>query len=92
MHMSIGSPMCCGVIEIFPEGGYAPIRGHGNMARRMGIEYRRMDVPSDSDEDSTNVDILALQRILEDLLSLLIVAPSCLHPDALDDPYFINKS
>jgi hypothetical protein len=29
MHMPIGSRFCCGMIEIFPQGEFFPIRGHG---------------------------------------------------------------
>ena len=29
MFMSIGTPNCCGVLEIFPAGEFTPARGHG---------------------------------------------------------------
>lgn len=29
LHMSLGSKYCCGVLEIFPQGEYFGIRGHG---------------------------------------------------------------
>lgn len=44
MHMSIGTRYCCGVIEIFPKGLFSQIRGHGNMARKMGLMFSRIDV------------------------------------------------
>jgi hypothetical protein len=42
MHMPLGTKFCCGVLEIFPVGEFSPIRGHGNMARRMGLSYDRI--------------------------------------------------
>ena len=30
MFMSIGSPLCCAVLEIFPKGEFTPARGHGS--------------------------------------------------------------
>ena len=29
MFMSVGTPYCCGVLEIFPRGEFTPARGHG---------------------------------------------------------------
>ena len=42
--MAVGTKNCCGVIEIFPDGEFKGIRGHGNMARRMGHHYARLEV------------------------------------------------
>jgi len=42
MHLPVGTKHCCGVLEIFPFGEFSPIRGHGNMARRMGLHYDRI--------------------------------------------------
>jgi hypothetical protein len=44
VHMPVGTRHCCGVIEIFPEGEFRTIRGYGNMARRMGHHYRRLEL------------------------------------------------
>lgn len=44
VHMAVGTPNCCGVIEIFPPGEFMPIRGYGNMARRMGHHYHRIEL------------------------------------------------
>ena len=56
LHMSIGTPRCCGVIEIFnpseaPVGSYL---FHGNTLRSMGILYRR--VPSAQKNDDKRGD------------------------------------
>ena len=48
MHMAIGSKYCCGMIEIYPKGEFTPIKGHGNMARKMGIYYDRVDITGDN--------------------------------------------
>eukprot|EP01034_Spumella_vulgaris_P045142 gene45142-56205_t len=46
LHMSVGSHLCCGVVEIFPEGEFKSIRGYGNMIRHMGIHYSRLEISS----------------------------------------------
>ena len=92
MHMAIGTPLCCGQIEIYPRGEYSAIYGHGNMARKMGVKYERIDLPGSSTIGSGSVlpskDIADLVR---SMLAVLRQKPSCIHPSALDDPYFDNK-
>jgi len=48
MHMPVGSPNCCGVVELFPPGEFVSVRGYGNMARRMGHHYQRIELGKDS--------------------------------------------
>jgi hypothetical protein len=55
MYMPIGTRFCCGVIEIFPQGEFQNIRGYGNMARRMGHYYDRLDVVTNK-QNYTNVN------------------------------------
>lgn len=54
MHMPVGTKYCCGVIEIFPGEGkekFKNMKGHGNMARRMGHQYERLDISKSSRSD-----------------------------------------
>ncbi len=44
MHLPIGTKYCCGVIEIFPSGEFLPITGFGNMVRRFGHHYQRLEI------------------------------------------------
>ena len=53
VHLSVGTRFCCGIIEIFPTSTkysktYYNMRGNGNMARRMGHHYQRIDIQSSS--------------------------------------------
>lgn len=48
MHMPVGTPHCCGVVEVFPPGEFVPVRGYSNMARRMGHHYTRIELGRDS--------------------------------------------
>lgn len=69
MYMSIGSKDCCGMIEIYPKGEFTPIRGHGNMARKMGILYDRIDIDSkDSHSQGAKVPVDKLVAMLKRML------------------------
>lgn len=54
VHLPIGSPYCCGVVEILPSiaetggSGAAQIsgRGYGHLARKLGHVYERLDLPA----------------------------------------------
>ena len=92
MHMAVGTPSCCSVIEVYPEGEYTRIRGHGNMARKMGIYYERIDLPVESTTGAGSVvPVKELQKLTNSLLDKMRNKPTCLHPDAIHDPYFDNS-
>lgn len=90
MHMPIGSSAkCCGVIEIFPQGEFKPIRGYGNMARRMGLHYSRMELSgSESSGHGCSVSPVALKDMVVGMMSEIATQPSCILPSVLEDPYF----
>jgi len=89
MHMSVGRRNCCGVIEIFPSGEFTPIRGYGNMARRAGHHYRRLDVSSaQSNADGVSVPVEALAGLVKEVVDAMKVKPSCVLKSAMKDPYF----
>lgn len=89
MHMAIGTKYCCGVIEIFPDGEFKPIRGYGNMARRMGHTYRRMELSrANSAVTGGKVDSYALNEMVKDVLKTITKQPSCVLPSVMSNPYF----
>jgi hypothetical protein len=89
MHMSIGHLFCCGVLEIFPTGEFKPIRGHGNMFRRMGIKYHRLDISAaDSHSDGVVVRSDNIVSLVNMQLSNMVTDPSCIRDKAYSDPYF----
>ena len=88
MHMAVGTKWCCGVVEIFPHGEFTPIRGHGNMARKMGLRYERLDVASaQSLANGVTVPVVELIKQLRKVVLDIQRQPTCVHPDAYFDPY-----
>lgn len=88
MHMSVGNKYCCGVIEFYPSGEFTPIRGHGNMARRMGIKYERIDISvQDSKNDGAIVPVKELDITLKNMINVILQKPTCVLPQVVNDPY-----
>jgi hypothetical protein len=91
-HMPIGSAACCGVIEIFPPGPFLPIRGYGNMARRMGHYYERMEIKGSDNVPNKGMIINTdeLITILNGIVDKIRDRPTCVHPDVVNNPlYFV---
>jgi hypothetical protein len=89
MHMAIGKPDCCGVVEIFPQGEFSPIRGYGNMARRIGHHYVRMDIDSrQSKPDGVTVSPELLLKHITSLIEQIKEKPTCVLRSVIEDPYF----
>ena len=88
MHMAIGTKYCCGVVEIFPPGEYAPIRGHGNMARRMGHYYSRLDLANRPTDRGSFVPPDQLKSTVENIIGSILQQPTCVLPSVLTDPFF----
>jgi hypothetical protein len=89
MHLPIGIKNCCGVLEIYPNGEFTPIRGHGNMIREMGIHYDRLDLTAG--ESSSNGVTIHAEPLLNKLLQLIDVTiekPTCILPEVYNNPYF----
>jgi hypothetical protein len=89
MHMGIGRPLCCGVVEIFPPGEFMPIRGYGNMARRMGHRYVRLEL-QETGGGKTIVSPEKLRAKVVKIIEDVKVQPSCVLPSTIHDPYFLN--
>lgn len=86
--MSIGSQYCCGVVEFFPQGEFFHIRGFGNMARRMGIHYQRIEIDEKHSKSSGfEVNINTFQRNVLNMLENIREKPSCILPDVVLNPY-----
>ena len=89
MHLPIGVKNCCGVLEIYPNGEFTPIRGHGNMIREMGIHYSRLDLTSDeSSSDGVTINSGPLLSMLQQLIYTTIERPTCILPEVYYNPYF----
>ena len=89
MHMPIGTKYCCGVIEIFPPGEHMAIRGYGNMARRMGHHYERLEI-NGGGSDGSYVPKEKLLSLTQDIMNRINGKSSCVLPTVLSDPYFLN--
>jgi hypothetical protein len=88
MHMSVGSKYCCGVLEIYPQGEFSPIKGHGNMARKMGIHYDRMDLSAQNSlSNGATVPVSQLISKIDSMIKRVREQPSCVHPDVMKNPY-----
>lgn len=91
MHMAIGSKLCCGVVEIYPSGEFSPILGHGNMARKMGLRYDRVDIDADrSRHEGAFVPTEELSNKVVAMIKSIRDAPTCVVADVRDDPYLIK--
>jgi hypothetical protein len=88
MHMPVGTAQCCGVIEIFPKGQFLPIRGYGNMARRVGHYYERIEVYDSVGQKGMKIDTNALTETLKKIVDSIKKRPTCVHPDVLTNPVF----
>jgi len=87
-YMAVGTPLCCGVLEMFPRGEFFKVRGFGNMIRKMGLHYTRMDLSQpDSMPDGARVPVAALVAGLRSMLSTVAAQPSCVLEHVVQDPY-----
>lgn len=92
LHMSIGEVGCCAILEIFPKGEFTDIRGHGNMLRRMGVHYDRIDLSGEnSHADGAIVPVQNLVGSLDKLIQRMKSSFSCIQPNVLDNPYLEKK-
>ena len=88
MHMAVGTKHCCGVVEIFPEGEFKSIRGYGNMARRMGHHYERVDLDSSAHRGaSTYVQPEKVVEQMKAVLQRIEAKSSCFLRSVLKDPF-----
>ena len=85
-HLPLGAPRCCGVLEIFPQSEWTPARGYGNMARKMGFYYDRLDFIPASKTSPSTVPVSLLRSKIELMLEKLNLQSSCILPNVLDDP------
>lgn len=90
-HMPVGNPNCCGLLEIFPQDSYRGIRGYGNLARRLGLHYDRVDIDKPFTSKGPNLGSTVPVQFLCGSLAKLILGtrakPSCVLPQVYEDPY-----
>lgn len=67
-------------------GEFINIRGYGNMARKMGHHYERLNVPSNA------IPITPLIEIVHSVIEKIRTGPSCILPSVISDPYFLAKT
>eukprot|EP01038_Epipyxis_sp_PR26KG_P012586 gene12586-16877_t len=88
MHMAIGTKYCCGIIEIYPQGEFSPIRGHGNMARKMGISYDKFDITAqNSKSNGVQVPVDELSTRLVSMVNQIKNNPTCVLKEVFYNPY-----
>jgi hypothetical protein len=86
--MSIGEEKCCGVLEIFPQGELTPIKGHGNMVRKMGLYYDRLDIEGkDSQGNGAKVPVQTLVHQMRQMMQQITNKPTCVRDAVIQDPY-----
>jgi hypothetical protein len=74
--------------QIYPKGEFTPIRGHGNMARKMGLHYDRIDISAaDSRGDGATVPVDELSTTLVKMANRMVEQPTCVIPSAVNDPF-----
>ena len=89
VNMPLGDDNCCGLIEMFPQGEQMPARGYGNMARRMGIKYTRIEISAESSKgDGAVVPIDKVIAALGSMAREVKTKPTCLLPAVIADPAF----
>jgi hypothetical protein len=87
-YMSVGAAGCCGVLEMFPQGEFTPVRGFANMVRKMGAHYERIDIAGkDSRASGALVPVQEMAAKLGALLRAVTERPSCVLPQVVDDFY-----
>lgn len=96
IHMPIGVPNCCGVIELFVGNTRTVLSGYRNAAQSMGHHYKRMEVKSlgshPSREDKSLNEVVEMQsryvheivREVETSISFISKNTTCILSEALD--------
>ncbi|KAJ1428537.1 hypothetical protein B484DRAFT_396763, partial [Ochromonadaceae sp. CCMP2298] len=75
-------------LEIYPPPPYSPILGYGNMARKMGLHYSRVDVAQqDSHGDGAVVPVAQLERVVVQMIEGIRGKPTCVLPMVVQDPF-----
>ena len=89
IHMPLGTALCCGIVEIFPEGEFKTIKGYSSLARKLGHQYERINVaPAHTSLQGTAVAPELVTSALDSLISKIVKARgSCFLPEVLNVPY-----
>jgi hypothetical protein len=88
MLMPLGMQNCCGVIEIYPEGEFSRVQGHGNMIRKMGFYYYKMKLKKeDSLPDGALIPIDDLKSQLQIMVKQVREKSACVLPSVMENPY-----
>ena len=91
VHLPLGDPVCCGVLELFPSGSeFEHIRGNGNLARHLGFHYDRFAAHMPRARDGGSAlgpeSIAQLAHQAAALWRRVVERPACVMPSVLDDP------
>ena len=67
---------------------FSEIDGHGNMVRKMGIYYDRLDIAAaDSHGDGARVSVSELVIKIKKMLHQIVEQATCVLPAVIEDPY-----
>jgi hypothetical protein len=77
------------VVFVFITGEFAGIRGYGNMARRMGLRYERLDLSNEqSSSGGATVPSDRLTHLVREMSLEMVAKPSCVLSSVVKDPFF----
>jgi len=86
LHLPLGTRHCCGVLEIYPANDHwTEIHGFGNMARRFGYHYDRMQL-SNKKVAVDRPSIIPLDTLLEytsRIIKNIETQSSCILPNVM---------
>ena len=81
VHMAIGAPNCCAMIELFPPKRFAEIWGYGNIVRHTGGHYFKVITKS---YHGIELSPQELKAVFEQAMNQIHKHPSCVVRSAYD--------
>lgn len=88
VHMSVGSKLCCGMLEIFPQGEFFPVKGIANIMRKTGVHYSRVDIDKQNSlAEGARVPVPETIKTLRSLVAKVRSQPSCVLRSVVKNPY-----
>lgn len=81
-HAALGSPNCCGLIELFPDTSieFHAAYGYGNLARMHGLHHTR--IVAEDDSTTAAGTLVNIPKIVESVREMVVKVrkePTCLH-------------
>lgn len=97
--------LCCGMVEIFPSmaaSSLASMKGYGQLARKLGIRYERMDIAASSNSTNTIADkdagkpvelgsVVSVEQLLKTvdrmMVNIIDTGNSCILSNVYQSPF-----